>query len=70
MKRWILCDLLGRHDFVHVAALSSQAQKIKCVRCKKYFAINYEVRGVLPWDYELEMFYRRFPSLPQEKSDG
>ena len=67
MRKWILCSLLERHDFVHMAALSDSSQKLGCKRCKKMFAINHSVRAILPWDYELEMFYRRFPHIPEVK---
>lgn len=57
MLRKFLC-WLGKHKRLGVlTSLSSNSDLIMCPDCKRRYAINYDVRVVLPWDRELEKFY-------------
>lgn len=60
--RRIKCKIFG-HNYYLLKELSSQSDLIKCERCNKMFAINYSVRCLLPWDRELEKFYKEFYEL-------
>lgn len=49
----------GHENMIVVKELSMQTQLIRCQDCGKLFAINHDVRTVLPWEcvkefYEME----------------
>lgn len=52
------CFIFG-HKYKFVERISDQSDKVECTRCGKLFAINYNVRVILPWDRELEKFYEQ-----------
>ena len=56
MVGFIKCRL-GYHDFTVVRQLSKQASKLVCGRCNKKWAMNYDMRIMIPWDSEVEQFY-------------
>jgi hypothetical protein len=58
MKR-LICLLRG-HIFYSVMWCSERCEKVRCRRCDRAYAINHEMRAVLPWDDETERFYKRF----------
>jgi uncharacterized protein YbaR (Trm112 family) len=51
------CWLFG-HKYRVQIWFDRNNQKLECPRCKKEFAINHDVRTLLPWDYELESLHR------------
>ena len=57
MKYKILC-FFGKHDLMEVARLSSVSHLIGCIRCKKMFAMNTDVRTFLPFDLSFHDHYR------------
>jgi hypothetical protein len=57
---WILCFAWPWHKLRVMENLSENCQRICCKRCGRQYAINHDVRVVLPWDNELEQFYREF----------
>ena len=57
MIRWFMCWVWPWHDLHVVQQLSRYARKVRCRRCKQYFAMNDEFRAFLPWDDELEHLY-------------
>jgi len=48
----------GIHKYVYLKKLSERSDLIECKLCKKKFCINYELKILLPWDKELEKFYK------------
>jgi hypothetical protein len=65
---WIKCKL-GYHDYLVVKNLSIRCQKISCSRCKKLWAVNHEMRAILPWDYELECLYKMLEEQVESEVD-
>lgn len=62
MKKYLdkfLC-FIGRHDLFVINRLSTQSDKLECSRCQKQYAINWNIRALLPWDREIEKFYEEF----------
>jgi hypothetical protein len=37
---------------------TSYSRKVYCTNCKKYYAMNDDVQGFLPWDSDFARFYR------------
>lgn len=59
LKDKIKC-FFGRHNMFVVKKLSDGCQKIKCTKCQKYWAINHRIETVIPWDKDVEDFYKSF----------
>lgn len=64
--KWLqqLVCALTRHDYVIEKRFTRYSRKIGCTRCGKQWAMNDDVRCILPWDAEFEAFYadeRIFP---------
>lgn len=56
MKKFIKrikCKVFG-HRYTTDIFYDSNVQKLKCLRCGKYFGINHSVKSILDWDQELE----------------
>lgn len=49
---------IKHHDYFVIKRLSLSGYKLGCKRCPKQFAMNTDVRCVLPWDIEFENFYK------------
>lgn len=43
-----------KHDYEMDYKFSDNMQKIKCHHCNKKFAINHDLRAILPWDIDFE----------------
>ena len=52
----ILCKLYF-HKCGVVKTFSYTARCVKCVRCRKYFAMNDKTKSFLPWDGEFSELY-------------
>lgn len=52
---WI-CFFSG-HRYQLVQELSPQSRRVCCERCHKSFAMNDDVRAVVPWDSEFHRIY-------------
>jgi hypothetical protein len=48
------------HKLRVVQQLSQYAQKLRCNRCGRYYAVHNEWHVFVRWDAELEAFYRQF----------
>ena len=55
LSDWI-CFFFG-HKYKMVQKLSPQTRRVCCARCHKSFAMNDDVRSLLPWDYEFHNMY-------------
>lgn len=70
-----LC-FFGLHQYRRIAGikkLSTTTELIICKRCRKLFAINHELKALLPWDDELKTAYELIASLtphPQPDQAG
>lgn len=54
-----LCFFFGHKYFV-VQKLSPVARRMCCKRCSESFAMNDEVKSLLPWDSEFHKLYADF----------
>lgn len=59
---WLKCRIFG-HKYYLIKPLSSQTDLVACKRCKKKFGMNHSIKVLLPWDRELEKFYKEFHEL-------
>lgn len=59
MIKGIICCLLG-HSGSPVERLSEQAVKVHCDKCGRDFAYHHVNRILLPWDLEMQEFYKFF----------
>lgn len=59
MKK-ILC-FFNYHNFKFVKSLSNYSDKIGCIRCARFFAINYDARVCIPFTRDIEKFYETIP---------
>lgn len=58
MIKKILCRIF-KHNFKVIQTFKHvHVQRLRCQRCKKDFAINHNIKAMLPWDEELEELYR------------
>ena len=55
LKR-VLCLIFG-HKYVLTQQLSNQSRRIACIRCHEMFAMNDDVRAVVPWSAEFHRLY-------------
>lgn len=55
MIKRLICWLFG-HDLKVIKKLSIQCEKLFCIRCRRYFAINHNVRAFLPYDDVKELY--------------
>lgn len=53
----------NRHRFIIYKKLSESSDKLYCNKCKRYFAINYDVRVILPWDISFYKFYEEWDEI-------
>lgn len=51
-----LCFFI-RHKYKLAQKLSPQVRRIGCIRCHKSFAMNDDIRSLLPWDAEFHRLY-------------
>lgn len=49
--------LLFGHKYVLTQKLSKQSRRIACTRCKAMFAMNDDVKAVVPWSNEFHQLY-------------
>lgn len=52
----IMC-LLGRHKYVATQEFTDYSRRIACRRCRRMFAMNDDMRCVVPWDSEFHRMY-------------
>ena len=52
----VVC-LFFRHKYVMTQNLSKQSRRVACTRCHQMFAMNDDVRAVVPWDSEFHRLY-------------
>lgn len=52
----ILC-FFGRHKYVATQEFTDYGRRIACRRCRRMFAMNDDVRCVVPWDAEFHQMY-------------
>ncbi len=45
----VVCLFFG-HKYVLTQNLSKQSRRVACTRCRQMFAMNDDVRAVVPWD--------------------
>jgi hypothetical protein len=57
--RRLACWLKG-HSFYSVMWLSERCEKVRCRRCDRAWALNHELHTTLPWDAEVEAFYKEW----------
>lgn len=55
MKR-IICLFFG-HKYSLAQKLTDHSRRICCTRCRQSFAMNDDVRAVLPWDASFHRLY-------------
>lgn len=64
----ILCELF-HHKYYKIKKLSLTTTKLGCSRCGKQFAMNSDVRCVLPWTDSLQALHE-FLGNTDEQSNG
>lgn len=52
----VICLFFG-HRYVLTQELSKYSRRIACTRCNEMFAMNDDVRAVVPWDAEFHKLY-------------
>jgi hypothetical protein len=56
-RTWYL-SASRKTSYVHKLVVEKEygfsSQKVRCIRCGKFFGINHSVRAFVPWDKELE----------------
>ena len=52
----VVCLLFG-HKYVLTQSLSQQSRRVACTRCRHMFAMNDDVRAVVPWDAGFHRLY-------------
>lgn len=57
IPQWIKCFFLPYHEFYIIKKLSECSNLVGCKSCKKLFAMNNDVKVILPWDASFEEFY-------------
>jgi hypothetical protein len=55
--RQLTCKIFN-HKLKVVKNLPGSTQKLKCLRCFKYFAIKHDLQMFMSWDDELTTLYR------------
>lgn len=55
MKR-IKC-FFGKHSFYIIEKMSINTDKIGCCNCGKQFAMNHDVKAIVPWDSDFDHAY-------------
>lgn len=61
----ILC-LFGFHSYRLVAHVNARVDHIGCPRCQRQWAINYEVRCLIPWA-EVRGFHAENDGYPESR---
>lgn len=56
--RKVMCLFFG-HKYVLTQQLSKQSRRIACTRCHEMFAMNDDVRAVVPWDASFHELYEQ-----------
>jgi hypothetical protein len=58
--KWLasLICAITQHRYVVEKRFTHYSRKIGCTRCGKQWAMNDDVRCLLPWDAELEVLYK------------
>lgn len=59
----LICAVLSHRYFVE-REFSPQDRRLGCHRCRQLFAMNDNVRLVLPWDGSFETLYRTTGQWP------
>lgn len=54
---------LGLHWFYRKQQVSEASDLIGCACCGREWGMNHDVRGLIPWDEELERMYARFGTV-------
>ena len=67
LARRLLCWIKG-HRFTLIRQLSFTSRKLQCRRCERYFAMNDDVRVVVPWDHDFETLYRDLERFNRENN--
>ena len=52
----IICFIFG-HKYRVAQKFNTYSRRVTCARCKDKFAMNDDVRSLLPWDCEFEGMY-------------
>ena len=67
--RWIkqLICALTRHRYVLEKKLSRHSRKIGCTRCGQQWAMNDDVRCIVPWDDDFERLYQDLETFKKEQ---
>lgn len=52
----VLCLFFG-HRYVLTQELTRYSRRVACTRCKEMFAMNDDVRAVVPWNSEFHKLY-------------
>lgn len=58
----LICFFLG-HNYFLKKRLNFYSRCVGCKRCRNYFAMNDDVRIILPWDIEFSELYKYNPYL-------
>ena len=58
MKK-IWCWIVG-HKVELVQRFSGHAERVRCIYCCGDFAVNHDVRLMIPWDEEVQELYESF----------
>jgi hypothetical protein len=53
----ILCKIIG-HKYKLLLRINRDIRELECSRCKKHFAMNDELKVVLPLDQELKELHK------------
>lgn len=56
---FIVCLAIG-HKYTILQVFSRETRKVGCTRCGKQWGMNDRVQVAVPWDNELEAFYRDY----------
>lgn len=59
----IVCAVAG-HKYVVQRVFSATSRQVGCTRCGREWGMNDSVRSFIPWDGELEQFYRDIGQWP------
>lgn len=57
MLEKLKCFIFGHQYYVH-QELTEDSRRVKCNRCPGDWSMNDRVQCMIPWDDELEAFYR------------
>lgn len=57
MFKRLICAITV-HKYFLIKNLSERTRKIGCSRCRRAWAMNDEVRVVVPWDSDFDQLYK------------